>query len=70
MIGRASDKINSSRLYYLQYETDLTQFYKVSAQDGVAVGIDQDGEIWVLCGRQRSSCNVGLPAAPDKNKVD
>lgn len=39
----------------------MTKFVKVDVYEGLAMGIDEDGEIWALCGKQSWYLNAGLP---------
>ena len=44
----------------LDYEPDMTSFTKVVVEAGAAVGIDDEGEIWILAGMQNDSYNLNL----------
>ena len=39
----------------------MTVFTDISVNNYAATAIDEEGEVWVLAGRQRSWCNLGLP---------
>ena len=39
----------------------MTVFTDISVNSYAAVGVDQDGEVWILCGTQRSTSNLNLP---------
>ena len=51
MIGRPTPDNADHAHRFPSYEQDLVKFVKIDAADGIALGIDQDGEIWVICGR-------------------
>ena len=38
--------------HILDYEPDLTSFKQVSCSDHAITAVDQDGEVWILCGNQ------------------
>lgn len=63
MIGRpADDKCRKTSFHPLYYESSITSFVKIDVNHGLAMAIDQEGEIWALCGKQGFWLNAGLPA--------
>ena len=39
----------------------MTKFVEIVANEDYAAGIDDDGEVWILCGVQNRNGNAGLP---------
>jgi len=39
----------------------MTRFVKIDVNHGLGMAVDQDGEVWALCGKQSKSLNAGLP---------
>ena len=40
----------------------MTSFSKVVIDAGAAVGLDDEGEIWILAGLQHQNYNLNLPS--------
>ena len=60
-LGRVSTKDNKDGFHLLDYEPDMTTFVDVSVAAHAAVAIDEEGEIWILAGKQYYGFNLNLP---------
>lgn len=69
MIGREVNENDSpaNAFHLMAYDHTLTQFTKVDVAHGLAMAIDQSGELWILCGKQSLKLNAGLPPAPQNS---
>ncbi len=54
-------EFKASDFHILDYEPDMTRFVDIAVGRRAIVGIDEEGEIWILCGRQNEYGNLNLP---------
>ena len=59
-----------SDFHILSYEPELTTFVQVVSGISCVLAIDEDGEIWILCGRQNTKKNLNLPTTKEQKYRD
>ena len=47
--------------HILSYEPSMTKFVKIEVGIKAILGIDEEGEIWILAGQQNEYANLNLP---------
>ena len=56
-----TEKEPKDEFHLMSYEYDMTEFVDISVNSDGVVAIDEFGEIWILCGLNRSHYkNLGL----------
>ena len=67
-LGRAvTENEKKGDFHLLDYEPEMTEFVQISVDAHAAVGIDDDGELWILAGQQTYFSNLNLQSKDKQN---